>query len=66
MEIHNLPLHSGIYSISIYLGDDNCHYDEKIDYLTFELISKKEIVNNFNLTDMGPMQIDAKWYLEVL
>jgi lipopolysaccharide transport system ATP-binding protein len=63
LEILSLPLYSGLYTISIYLGDEGQNYDQKLDYLTFELISHTNQGHNYDINNIGPLQVDAKWHL---
>lgn len=63
LEILSLPIHSGLYTISIYLGDEGQNYDQKIDHLTFEFFSQSNQNHNYDLNIIGPLQVDAKWCL---
>ena len=65
LTIAHLPIHSGTYTLSIYLGDEWHDYDERIDYISFTLDKKNTLPlkANTSTVDIGPLQIDAKWVL---
>lgn len=64
IDIKDIPLYSGLYSISIYLGDETQHFDEKQDCLLFELTSGTNGIINQDINIMGPAKIPASWVLE--
>ncbi|EDM37127.1 polysaccharide ABC transporter, ATPase component [Pedobacter sp. BAL39] len=61
--IMDVPLYSGLYTISIYLGDEGQNYDEKPDHLTFELISGNYSPANHDINIIGPVKLPASWTL---
>ncbi len=64
MQIDHLPLHSGSYKISIWLGDNHQDYDSITDALTFDFISPQFMANLPSVDIIGPFNIPAQWRLE--
>lgn len=63
MTIKNLPLHSGSYKISVWLGEKNHNYDSKQDAITFDFISPKPLPQGLSPNVIGPFSVDGKWHL---
>ena len=63
MLIINQPqIHSGTYKIDLFLGDQYKDYDLIENAIIFDFISKSnDIMSGYNLANIGPVQIDAKW-----
>lgn len=62
LEIDNLPLLSGNYSIDLYLGDMYKDYDHVEGAIIFSYISAHGgLVDNYNLKEIGAVKIAAKW-----
>jgi lipopolysaccharide transport system ATP-binding protein len=61
--ISDLPLHYGTYLLSAFLGDDQTDYDVKIDYLTFDFFPKNRLFHQYNIEDIGAVQVKADWSL---
>ncbi len=61
LNIHDLPLRSGNYSATFYIGNEYEDYDVKHDYLAFEFISSRQVVNTYQVAETGPVQLDADW-----
>jgi lipopolysaccharide transport system ATP-binding protein len=61
MQIKNLPLHSGSYKLSVWLGDQNQDYDFKMDALTFDFISPLFLANLPSTDIIGPFHVPALW-----
>lgn len=62
--VENIPLHSGSYNISVYLGDGYHDLDIKFDALTFDFISNSEIINPYSHQVIGPLNYPARWELK--
>lgn len=60
-KINNLPLHSDTYNLSVYLGDSFMNFDEKIDVLSFDFISKILVKNKQDITIVGSLNIKPEW-----
>ena len=63
MWLRDLPLHSGTYKLSVWLGDQNQSYDSRRDALTFEFMSPRFIPNMPSVDIIGPMHVPAEWSL---
>jgi len=57
----NLPIHGGIYKISVWLGDWQTDYDEKRDVLAFEFKHGHPAVNTPNPELIGFTDASANW-----
>lgn len=57
----DVPVHTGTYIADIYLGDKSQDYDVANDALTFDLISYKNIINNYSKNTIGHTVTDAVW-----
>jgi lipopolysaccharide transport system ATP-binding protein len=64
MLVKNLPLHSGSYKLSVWLGDQNQDYDCKIDALTFDFISLHFLPNLPSTDIIGSFHLPALWSLD--
>lgn len=62
--VENVPLHSGSYNITAYLGDGYQDLDIKHDVLTFDFISNSGIINPYSHQIIGPLNLPAKWELK--
>jgi lipopolysaccharide transport system ATP-binding protein len=61
--VPDLPLHYGTYLLSAFLGDDQKDFDLKIDYLTFDFFPKNKLLHQYNIEDIGAVQVNADWSL---
>lgn len=59
-----LPLHSGSYKISVFLGDSHVHYDTVEDVLTFDFISSDKTNTLIDTKNIGPLNIKPVWVYE--
>ncbi len=64
--VDNIPLHSGSYNLTVYLGDGYHNLDIKFDALTFDFISTSGIINPYSHQIIGPLNIPARWELKPL
>lgn len=64
LSFDELPLHSGSYRVSVWLGDKVQNYDAKRDVLSFEHLSKRQISGKFNADEMGSLNLPSTWTLE--
>jgi lipopolysaccharide transport system ATP-binding protein len=62
--VENIPLHSGAYNLTVYLGDGYHNLDIKFDALTFDFISTSGIINPYSHQIIGPLNIPARWELK--
>ncbi|GAB1539774.1 hypothetical protein NUACC21_24410 [Scytonema sp. NUACC21] len=61
--VKNLPLHSGTYKISIWLGEKNQNYDCKQDALAFDFISPNPLPQGLSVDIIGPYNVVGSWTL---
>jgi len=64
LEVKNLPLHSGAYQISVWLGDRSQDYDSRADALTFDYISPRFLSGMPSPETIGWMDVAGRWTLE--
>ena len=64
MQIDHLPLHSGSYKLSVWLGDSHQDYDAISDALTFDFVAPQFISNLPSVDIIGPFNIPAYWRLQ--
>lgn len=62
--VDNIPLHSGSYNLTVYLGDGYHNLDIKFDALTFDFISTSGIINPYSHQIIGPLNLPARWELK--
>jgi|694.fasta_scaffold02020_28 lipopolysaccharide transport system ATP-binding protein len=62
--VENIPLHSGSYNLTVYLGDGYHNLDIKFDALTFDFISNSGIINPYSHQIIGPLNLPATWELK--
>lgn len=62
--VENIPLHSGSYNLSVYLGDGYHDLDIKLDAITFDFISNSGIINPYSHQIIGPLNIPGRWDLK--
>ncbi|ALF54344.1 ABC transporter [Nostoc piscinale CENA21] len=63
MMIKNLPLHSGSYKLSVWLGEKNQNYDSKQDAVAFDFISLSSLPQGLSPDFIGPFNVNGKWRL---
>jgi lipopolysaccharide transport system ATP-binding protein len=61
--IRDLPLHSGSYRLSVWLGDRVSVYDKKPDAVVFDFVSLKALPAGLSPDVIGPYQTQAVWSL---
>jgi lipopolysaccharide transport system ATP-binding protein len=61
MTANNLPIHGGIYKLSVWLGDWHTDYDEKRDTLAFEFKHGQPVANTPNPEMMGFTDASVSW-----
>ncbi len=61
-EIEELNLHSGNYSISVWLGDQLVDFDEKVEVIQFEYKSKNNYQQLPNPLEIGSVDQVVNWY----
>lgn len=58
---NNLPVHGGVYKLSVWLGDWQTDYDEKKDVLSFEFKHGHPVANTPNPEAIGFTDTNACW-----
>lgn len=64
MRVENLPLHSGNYKLSVWLGEKNQNYDSQLDVLQFEYVSSTTLPQHLSTETIGVLNIPTCWDLE--
>lgn len=60
--VPNIPLHTGTYKMSVWLGDKNTDYDFKQDAIYFEFISNKKVGSyNIETSIIGSINLISSW-----
>lgn len=59
--LNHIELHSGVYKISVWLGDTSTNYDEKLNTIVFEYLSPEIYVYNINPLTTGAVDKIASW-----
>jgi lipopolysaccharide transport system ATP-binding protein len=66
MRIRDLALHSGIYSVAIFLGDKDQNYDVKENAAYFDFVSPEPLPPGINADFIGAMRVAGSWKIDVL
>jgi lipopolysaccharide transport system ATP-binding protein len=61
MTVNDLPIHGGIYTLSVWLGDWQTDYDEKRDVLTFEFKHGHPVSNAPSPEVIGFTDVASSW-----
>ena len=61
MTANNLPVHGGIYKLSVWLGDWQTDYDEKRDVLAFEFKHGHPASSTPNPETIGFLDVKVRW-----
>jgi len=61
--LENAPLHSDAYVVSAYLGDANMDYDQKLDVVEFDYVSRRFHAQMPPLQVIGQGDFDWRWTL---
>ena len=64
LTIKNLPLHSGNYKLSVWLGEKKQNYDSLRDVLQFEYISSTVLPQELSPDIIGALNYPTCWNLE--
>ncbi len=62
--LRNLPLHSGLYQISVFLGDNSTNYDHKLYALSFEFFARDEVLSKPGIEHIGYLNVIGEWKAE--
>ncbi|WP_199120905.1 ABC transporter ATP-binding protein [Pedobacter sp. ASV28] len=62
LETEQLPLHNGLYSVDLYLGDKLGDYHQLNDCLKFEITNQINRKKGYNISSIGSLNLDATWY----
>lgn len=63
LRIAELPLHSGSYKLSVWLGNGKMDFDNIVDALVFDYISPNYIANMPSPEVIGPFSVRGEWHL---
>ncbi len=61
--INNLPLHTGSYKISLWLGDKTLDFEERLDIIYFDFVNTKVDSNAPDTNLIGSLNLIGKWKL---
>jgi len=61
--IDDVPLHSGTYRLSVYLGDAAMDYDQKLDVVDFDFVSPRFYPQMPPVQTIGPADFRWRWSL---
>jgi lipopolysaccharide transport system ATP-binding protein len=61
MRVDDLPLHSGLYSISAWLGDSKADYDAKSYAIDFEFVSPRYLPSMPPTSVIGSFDVHGRW-----
>ena len=61
LEVTNLPLHSGLYKLSVWLGEKNENYDVAEDVVVFHFVAPDSLPPGISTDLAGNMRVDGKW-----
>ena len=59
--IDDVPLHSDSYRLSVYLGDANMDYDQKLDVVVFDFVSPRFYPQMPPIGVIGPVDLKWRW-----
>ncbi|OBQ37399.1 MAG: hypothetical protein AN485_09520 [Anabaena sp. MDT14b] len=62
--IREVPLHTGTYKISVWLGEKNQNYDFQLEALQFEFISSEMLLQGLSTDTIGSINLPSKWIVE--
>ena len=62
--VKNIPIHSGCYKLSVWLGDWQTDYDSKKDVLAFEFKAGQANRNMPSPESIGFLNVDAHWSVQ--
>ncbi len=64
--VHDVPLHSGTYRLSVWLGDgDGKNFEHLPDAVSFDFVSRRALPKGYSVDLIGPVQVAADWRIEV-
>jgi lipopolysaccharide transport system ATP-binding protein len=61
LEIPRLPLHSGNYTLSAWLGDKGQDYDSKMEAVSFPFVAPNHYPNRPPIHVIGPVDLPCRW-----
>lgn len=62
LESEQLPVHNGLYSVDLHLGDKLGDYHQLNDCLKFEITNQIERKKGYNISSIGSLNLNATWY----
>lgn len=60
-KVPGLPLHTGSYTLSVYLGDRSSDYDAKLDAVAFSFVCPRHYPNRPPIHVIGPVDPPVQW-----
>jgi lipopolysaccharide transport system ATP-binding protein len=61
LEVTNLPLHSGLYKLSVWLGEKNENYDVAEDVVVFHFVAPDSLPPGVSTDLAGNMRVNGRW-----
>ncbi len=64
LEVDDLPLFSGAYTLSAWLGDESSNFDVKEHAVQFSLETKHTLPEDLAIRYVGPLAVSSAWSLQ--
>jgi lipopolysaccharide transport system ATP-binding protein len=64
--INNVPLHTGNYKVSVWLGDEFSDFDYVENALSFEYVSTNQYINKPDTLKIGCLDLDCNWNIKLV
>jgi lipopolysaccharide transport system ATP-binding protein len=64
LAVNDLPLHSGSYKLSVWLGEKNQNYAHVQDAVTFDYISPRMLPGGLSVDVIGHVDVAGRWALQ--
>ena len=61
LRVDNLPLHSGLYTVSVWLGEKNQNYDVAEDILAFHFVAVESLPPGVSTDVAGNLRAQGNW-----
>jgi lipopolysaccharide transport system ATP-binding protein len=66
LRVSDVAIHSGIYSVAIFLGDKDRNYDVLENAAAFTFVSPEPLPLTLSADFIGPMRVSGSWTIDVL
>jgi lipopolysaccharide transport system ATP-binding protein len=66
LRVCDLALHSGTYSVAVFLGDKDRNYDVIENAACFTFVSPEPLPPGISAESIGPMRVAGSWRIDVL